>query len=358
MTSIGTPDQFTFDPNVVVTNLFLTILVILLFGLTSAVFNSTIDENRGDIAAFFARLGGRFAFIGAPVGRLDRALKKTGDHNRMATIGRVAIVLGLSGLIYGFLSPDFGLNQQSVFLFIALVIGLGFATYLQEGGTTFLAVRRYRADSSVRLFGAGIIVAIVCVLASRVAGLHPGFVYGFVASSVLLTPIALERRAAANLVILPSVALLVASVLAWMAMGPLHVAVQQDASWTNVLAETIAAAIFVGGLEGVFYSMIPLTFMDGAVVWQWSRVAWILLFGAATFLFWQLVINQYAAYLEAFKQPTILAILLILAVYGTLTTVTWLYFRYRHSRDGDQDPDDAAGGGVQSMRAAESNAEA
>jgi hypothetical protein len=108
----------------------------------------------------------------------------------------------------------------------------------------------------------------------------------------------------------------------------------------NVLADTVAASIFVGGLEGVFYSMIPLSFMDGAVVWRWSRVAWAVIFGVTTFLFWQLVINQYAAYLDAFKQPTVLAILLILAVYGTLTVATWLYFRWRRRRD-DDDADDA-----------------
>jgi hypothetical protein len=159
----------------------------------------------------------------------------------------------------------------------------------------------------------------------------------------LLTPIALDRRAAANMVILPSIALLVVSLVAWVVMGPLHVAVQRDGSWLNVLAVTIAAAIFVGGLEGVFYSMIPLTFMDGAVVWRWSRVAWVLIFGVTTFLFWQLVINQYASYLQAFREPTILAILLILAVYGTLTTVTWLYFRRRQSRRHDDGGEAASG---------------
>src|SRR5258706_16209848 len=135
-------------------------------------------------------------------------------------------------------------------------------------------------------------------------------------------------------------------------MGPLHVAVQRDGSWPVVLAQTVAAAIFVGGLEGVFYSMIPLSFMDGAVVWRWSRVAWVLLFGVATFLFWQLVINQYAAYLDAFKQPTIIAILLILAVYGTLTAVTWLYFRYRRSRKTDQGSDSGAAPELESVREA------
>ena len=173
--------------------------------------------------------------------------------------------------------------------------------------------------------------------------------YGFVASSVILTPIALGKRESANLVILPSVALLVASLGAWVLMGPAHAAVQHDPSPLNVLIDTVLAATFVGGLEGVFYSMIPLTFMDGAVVWRWSRIAWVLLFGTATFFFWQLVINQYAAYLDAFRQPTILAILAILAVYGTLTVVVWLYFRRRDRHEGD---DDRETPGFQSVREA------
>ena len=145
-----------------------------------------------------------------------------------------------------------------------------------------------------------------------------------------------------------SMALLGASLLAWVALGPLHQAAERDGSSINVLADTIAAAIFVGGLEGVFYSMIPLSFMDGAVVWRWSRMAWVAIFGVTTFLFWQLVINQYAAYADAFRQPTVFAILAILVVYGTLTAMTWAYFRWRRRR-GDDDADDA---GSSSLREA------
>jgi hypothetical protein len=355
--SIPGPQGATLDVNVVATNLVLTALVVLLFGLTSAVFNSTIDDNRDDISAAFKRLAARFGLITAPAFALNRAAKAATERAGLSTAARVAIVLAVTGLIYGFLSPDFGLNTQSLFLFIALVIGLGFGTYLQEGGSTLLAVRRYHVDSSVRLFGAGIGVAIVCVLASRLAGLQPGFVYGFIASSVILAPVALDRRASANLVILPSVALLAASLVAWIAMGPLHAAAARDGSWFNVLADTVAASIFVGGLEGVFYSMIPLTFMDGAVVWRWSRVAWAVIFGVTTFLFWQLVINQYAAYLDAFKQPTVLAILVILAVYGTLTVGTWLYFRWRRRR-GDDDADDAGSSSLREVMQESSGASA
>ena len=336
--SIPGPNGLRLDWNVVATNILLTLLVILLFGLTSAVFNSTIDDNRDEIAGWFARLGSTLGFIAGPLGRLDHGLKGAADRANVSTLARVFVVLALSGLIYGFLSPDFGLNEKSLYLFVALVIGLGFATYLQEGGTTFLAERRYHVPSSVRLFGAGIAVAIVCVLVSRLAGLQPGFLYGFIASSVILAPASLDRRTSANLVIWPSIALLVASILAWLVMGPLTLAARADASPLNVLGNTIAASIFVGGLEGVFYSMIPLSFMDGAVVWRWSRIAWVLIFGVTTFLFWQLVINQYTAYLDAFRQPTILAILAILLVYGTLTIGTWAFFEYRRRKEGGGEP--------------------
>jgi hypothetical protein len=330
--SIQASDGFTIDPDVLLTNLFLTGLVILIFGLTSAVFNSTIDDNRDDIAEAIHAGAKKLWFVSVPILALNRVARSTTERARLSTPARVAVILAVTGLIYGFLSPDFGFNLKSLLLFVALVIGLGFGTYLQEGGSALLAIRRYHVDSSVRLFGAGIVVAIVCVALSRLAGLQPGFVYGFIASSVILSPIALDRRASANLVIWPSVALLVASIGAWLVLGPIHQAALLDGSWFNVLADTVAASIFIGGLEGVFYSMIPITFMDGAVVWRWNRLAWLVIFGTATFLFWQLVINQYAAYLDAFRQPTILAILLILLVYGTLTIATWAFFRYHRSR--------------------------
>ena len=57
--------------------------------------------------------------------------------------------------------------------------------------------------------------------------------------------------------------------------------------------------IFVAGLEGVFYAMIPITFMDGATVFEWNRVVWIAVFGLATFLFWHLLLNQNDSYLDA-----------------------------------------------------------
>ena len=69
------------------------------------------------------------------------------------------------------------------------------------------------------------------------------------------------------------------SVVAWLLLGPVRLAAA-DGSWPPALAETILAMIVIAGLEGLFITMIPLRFMDGAAVMGWSRVAWALRSGS------------------------------------------------------------------------------
>ena len=96
--------------------------------------------------------GGPLAFVAgdsparAPVAHLS-------GTGRIGSIARVLAMLGLLGIIYGFLSPDFGLNPQSLVLFVSLVIGLGFITFYSEGSASRLANRAVpgeRVDQAVR----------------------------------------------------------------------------------------------------------------------------------------------------------------------------------------------------------------
>ena len=93
-----------------------------------------------------------------------------------------------------------------------------------------------------------------------------------------------------------------------MLLGPVRVAAA-DGSWAPALAETILAMIFIGGLEGLFITMLPLRFLDGATVMAWSRIAWALVFGTVTFLWWQLLLNQEASYVAALEQTNVQVVL-------------------------------------------------
>jgi hypothetical protein len=316
------------DPAVVTTNLLLTLLLVFLFGLTAEIFNSTMDANRDEVHGWWRRL------LAGPLGFATRinvtgaGLSRLAGTGRLGSILRVLAILGLSGLIYGFLSPDFGLNPQSLVLFISLVIGLGFITYYSEGSSSRLAKRRFRADASIRLYGTAVIVAIIAVIISRSISFSPGLVYGFIASAVIVAPVALAKRQDATLVLIPAFGLLVVSVLAYLLLGPVRLLAAGGAP-VPALLETILAMIMIGGLEGLFVTMIPLRFLDGATVMGWSRIAWALTFGTVTFLWWQLLFNQNAAYAAAFEQTNVQVVLLTLGAFMLTTGGLWSYFRFR-----------------------------
>jgi hypothetical protein len=87
--------------------------------------------------------------------------------------------------------------------------------------------------------------------------------------------------------------------------------------------------VMIGGLEGLFITMIPFTFMDGATVKDWSRAGWAVVFGIVTFLWWQLLLNQDAAYVSAFEQTNVRVVLGTLIVFMLTTGLLWSYFRFR-----------------------------
>ena len=65
---------------------------------------------------------GRWMTFNASVYEAEGAGDVVRDGDTLSGIARVVVVLGLSGLIYGFLDPNFGLNEASVILFIALIV--------------------------------------------------------------------------------------------------------------------------------------------------------------------------------------------------------------------------------------------
>jgi len=326
--SVTGPEALAFDPDVLLTNVLMTILFVFMFGLTSEIFNSTMDSNRAEIEGWWGRVvRGPLRFL-RPVLRADSMLDRLSASGPAGVAIHALVVLVLVGVIYGFLSPDFGLNGKSLVLFISLVFGLGFVTYFTEGSASLLAIRRYRAHASVQLYGTAVLVAIVSVIASRFINFSPGLVYGFIASSLIMAPVALAKRDEALLVLLPAIGLLIISLVAWVLLQPVRTAAG-DGSWLAALLDTILAMIVVAGLEGLFFTLIPLRFMDGAILMRWSRVAWALLFGTVTFLWWQLLLNQNGAYAAAFRQTSVQLVVAVLLLFMLTTGGIWTFFRFR-----------------------------
>jgi len=325
--SVPAPDEISTDPEVIGTNIFLTLLVIFAFAFTSTLFNQTLDENRQEIEGWLGRYFGLLQRFGSLLEQGYEAVAK-----RQPWVERAAgpaVILVLMGLINGFLSPDFGLNTKGVVLFVSLLVGAGAITYVYKGGQVFFATRRLRLGAGVKLYALALAIAAGSVLLSRLVGFRPGFLFGFVASYTLLAPAALDRRQSGQLIFFPSIALLAVSVIAWLLVIPLREVTEGTDAWWAALPVGAAVTVFVGGLEGLFFSMIPLRFMDGAKIAQWNRLLWFLTFGAAAFLFWHVLLNQEGAYLHALPERKVVAALSLLTFYSIVTVGTWAYFRQR-----------------------------
>ena len=216
------------DPAVVGTNLLLTLLVLFLFG-----------ADRRDLQQHDGRQPGRGPRLvdAAAAAARSRFWRRSPSPAR-ASLGTCPApggsaasrgssrVLSLLGLIYGFLSPDFGLEpaepgavrvaRHRARLPDLLLGGLGDAGW---------PTARYRADASIKLYGTAIIVAILAVIVSRAGRLPAG-------PRLRLHRLGRDRRAGragqagrrdARPRARPS-ALLVVSVLAWLLLGPVRVA--------------------------------------------------------------------------------------------------------------------------------------
>lgn len=72
--------------------------------------------------------------------------------------------------------------------------------------------------------------------------------------------------------LVPAAVTLVVSIVAWLLSGPLA---------GVTLLRSLLVTIFVSGLEEVLFSLAPLSFLDGEVLFRWNRVVWPGSFGFA-----------------------------------------------------------------------------
>lgn len=312
------PGDIDTAPAVIVTNLLLALLLLLLFGTTSAVFNSTLDANRDRIDAW--------------AGRMRRRLRALPTGWWQGTVGRLpaarwAVILLLTALVYGFLSPGFGFDAAGLLLILGLIAGLGALTSVSEGGAAWWAKERLGLDAAVTVHAGGLLAALGCVAFTRAVGFEPAVMYGFVASTAMLTPVMLDRVQNGKAALYPALWLLGAAIAAWTGLGMVR-----SAGWDGAagsLLENVLAIVFVGGIEGTLYNLLPLTFMDGRAVVEWSRPVWAGAFFVTAFLFWQLLINPDTGYLDAFAEAGVRIALGIAAGYAVITAATWGWFRWR-----------------------------
>jgi hypothetical protein len=329
-------DIFAGGADVAATNLTVTLAILLLLLAGGAMFNEALEENvRGlhlpihvpkKVGSTFGTVGVMLSAIGAWFAAIVPG-KTWLDHS----IGP-AVLLVLTGLIYSLLEPGFGLNDESVTLFLSLVVSQGVLVVCYEGGKAWLYRRSLRVDAGLRLFPACIVIALISVGISRLGGFQPGFVVGFVASAVVLGDPEFSAQERGKAWAGVAAVMLGVSVGAWLLAIPLRDLSDSSSSVWAALPESIALSIFVVCLQGLLFNLMPLEFMDGWRIWKWKPLAWIALFVPSAFLFTQVLFNDDEGYMDLISSNKSLTGVAILFAYLGVTFGTWAYLKRRSER--------------------------
>ncbi|MBC7250948.1 MAG: hypothetical protein H5T62_11755 [Anaerolineae bacterium] len=318
--SVPLPGEVDFSPKVVGTNIVLALGLALAFGFLSTLFNNTLKENEDELRDRLSPLAARL-----PLKR-----PAPGGEVRRRPWWFTLVLLVVTTLIYAFLDLTFAFNTQGMILLLSLFISIVITTYVYEGLQALLGIRLYGLQGYMRAFPVAVLIAIGCVILTRLVRFQPGYLFGFVAAYVLVSGEDFDDEATAGqgavLVLVPAAITLAISIVAWLLSGPL--------AGVNLL-RSVLVTTFVSGLEGVLFSLIPLSFLDGEVLFRWNRVAWLGSFTFAAYWFFQILLNPRSGYLDAFTQDNVVITLILLAVYGGLTVGFWLYFRRRGQKPGE-----------------------
>lgn len=311
--------------------LFASLLGVTLTALAE-IFNATVEENRSHFVGWwrirrhwFLRLLRRGVADAVPVYRAAGGV--------IFGLGVAAYLLAAS-VLFAFLEPERMIETP-----IPAILAAGFAITV-----TTLASQIPRWIYVRRLSGGGVLLppprgqriielhadfwtlafALVCVAVAWETSVRPGYAYGIVGvlavnQSLRVKP---DRETGQlrpfHLDWVSMLCLFVVTLAAWIAYSFAH---EAHLDVPALLLERF----WILGAETVALGLIPLSFLPGNSLWQWSRFRWAGLWLLGLFLYIQSVTAHAVS-----AGPV--AIALTLAVYGAVTAGFWLYFKSAHDQ--------------------------
>lgn len=353
------PDQINLDPVVVASSVALAAGVVLVVPFPAALFNSTLEQNYGEVSGWWQRLTGR---VGRDVGRGARwagsrakSTVQRGDSAEPSVTGAVppqgaelaaaetpapetdaderdfwrtpagiAAFIGLSAVLYSFLDPTFGISVDSLATIVGMVIGLALmlAVYAVP---LFVLTRGRGLGLSARALPGTLLIALVCVIVSRLANFQPGYLYGLIVGFAFTREIA--KLDEGRLEGIATAVALGASVAAWLLLPVVRASAE---GFPGIVAETALATVVVAGLEAALFGMMPLRFLPGERVRAWNPRFWMALVGVAAFAFFHILLNPSSGYLANSERSSMATVVGLLVVFGVGSVAFWAFFRFFH----------------------------
>jgi hypothetical protein len=237
----------------------------------------------------------------------------------------IGVFVLLSALLYGLLDPTFGFDTSSAATFLGLALGL-VAMIGAFGIPMFIGARGRGVALSAQALPGTLLVALGCVLISRIADFQPGYLYGLIIGITFSR--ALSKAEVGKLDAVAAGVALGLAVVSWILL-PLVRAGEGEQPFMGAVLETAFATVVVAGLEAAAISMMPVRFLPGERVRGWNQRVWAVLLGVAAFGFAHILLNPSSGYLADSTRTSLFTVVLLLVAFGAGSVLFWAYFRFR-----------------------------
>ena len=320
------PFDLSLTPADIARNLGLTLLVILLIGAPTPLFNSTLEANEDEIRRWLRRR----LHLRARAAPLDRL------RNRWAGVG---IYLVGAALLYAFLDRRFPFDDQLVAFGSALITLLvATAASILPGDRYVVSHYREHGVPRAALWTLG--VAVVCVLVTRLTDAEPGYIYGIIGGFAFATALTVADRG--RMAFRGGLTVLAVGFVAWFLRVPFEPAVGQPQDAGLQLVNKVLEGLFVGSIQGLVFGLVPLRFLSGAALRTWSTGRWLGLWGLSLALFISVVLYPVSSYEPHPTDAGLITMVITVVVYGLIAVIFWDFFRRRARRTAAATPADPA----------------
>ncbi|MBX3093736.1 MAG: hypothetical protein KF680_04230 [Cryobacterium sp.] len=313
--TLRTVAEFDLQPSTIATAAGIAAGLVLLIVFPARLLDSTIRSNYQRAFNWLERLLSR-----------ARRARQTMEASRALRRSVTAAMLLGSAVLLGFTDPGFGLNAASLRLTIALAVTVAVLALVRGLATGALAQRLWSVDWRLSLRPGGILMLIVGVLITRLLGLEPGILLGVWLGASLSRYLGVEREA--KLVLATTSMVTALGLTAWLGYSLVTPIATADPGFGILLAQEVFATITLKSLATFVVLLLPLTFLDGKTLWDWSRIGWFVTYLALAFVF-ALIVLPLPGQWSQLETPTVLLVS-VFGGFALLSLAVWAWFRMRY----------------------------
>lgn len=332
LASVPAPQQLSSEPEVVGTNIFLAILMALVFGVTSTVLGNMLRDEEKRIQAWLKAFGVQKLF--SWIGRIFGWTLGSSVRQGCLTIPLVIIIFAFYGIIFAFLEKGTSIfSREGAFLAVTMALTAGLVSFSGDIARRIMGFI-WRTKSRFNLYPVNMVFAIGTVILSRLLVLTPGIAFGTPGGADVDLPGDKEPQREAILSLVTLAVLAIIGGIGWAVSGYVFAlrGAPIDERLLGVVAGVVqpiqngSLALFMVALQTVFFETVPLAYNGGKSIFQWNKIAWVVVFVPIAFLFNHTLLNPQSGFLDSFLTSNVRFMWFFLLMMVGLTVGLWFYF--------------------------------